>query len=146
MKKFVLTILIFLLVVLTACSGQKASDIVDSTDNGASGKYYDVGGGQCGRTTSIRKICRVPPGTVSRAMLDTVQRYCAVSVEEIAQQEYENYIKQLKNKGFRVVEETFQEIEGQGYVSSNLLLHNGEKWLSFSYIPNHLELYISLDE
>ena len=25
----------------------------------------------------------VPPGTVSRAMLDTVQRYCAVSVEEI---------------------------------------------------------------
>lgn len=145
MKKFVLTILIFLLVVLTACSGQKASDIVDSTDNAQAESIVMLEEGVWPDNQYTENL-PVPPGTVSRAMLDTVQRYCAASVEEIAQQEYENYIKQLKNKGFRVVEETFQEIEEQGYVSSNLLLHNGEKWLSISYIPNHLELYISFDE
>lgn len=145
MKKFFLTILIFLLIVLTACSGQKASDVVDSTDNAQAESIVMLEEGVWPDNQYTENL-PVPPGTVSRAMLDTVQRYCAVSVEEIAQQEYENYIKQLKNKGFRVVEETFQEIEEQGYVSSNLLLHNGEKWLSFSYIPNHLELYISLDE
>ncbi len=145
MKKFFLTILIFLLIVLTACSGQKASDVVDSTDNAQAESIVMLEEGVWPDNQYTENL-PVPPGTVSRAMLDTAQRYCAVSVEEIAQQEYENYIKQLKNKGFRVVEETFQEIEGQGYVSSNLLLHNGEKWLSFSYIPNHLELYISLDE
>ena len=74
MKKFFLTILIFLLVVLTACSGQKASDIVDSTDNAQAESIVMLEEGVWPDNQYTENL-PVPPGTVSRAMLDTCLLY-----------------------------------------------------------------------
>ena len=51
----------------------------------------------------------------------------------------------LNQEGFSVIENVSEEIEGENYVSIGTLLSNDEKWLSISYIPNSLTIYISFD-
>ena len=51
----------------------------------------------------------------------------------------------LNQEGFSVIENVSEEIEGENYVSIGTLLSNDEKWLSVSYIPNSLTIYISFD-
>ena len=65
---------------------------------------------------------------------------------EIEENEYNDYMKQLNKDGFSIVKEVSEEIEGQGYVSENIVLSDGKKWLSVSHIPNNLILYISFSE
>ena len=51
----------------------------------------------------------------------------------------------LNQEGFSVIENVSEEIEGENYVSIGTLLSNEEKWLSISYIPDSLTIYISFD-
>ncbi len=55
------------------------------------------------------------------------------------------YMELLNQEGFSVIENVSEEIEGENYVSIGTLLSNDEKWLSISYIPNSLTIYISFD-
>ena len=56
---------------------------------------------------------------------------------------YEDYLALLAQEGFSVVEEVAEKIRGQDDMSSGLLLSDGEKALSISYIPDRFGLYIS---
>ena len=58
---------------------------------------------------------------------------------------YNEYMELLNKEGFSVIENVSEEIEGENYVSIGTLLSNDEKWLSVSYIPNSLTIYISFD-
>ena len=51
----------------------------------------------------------------------------------------------LNQKGFSLIENVSEEIEGENYVSIGTLLSNEEKGLSISYIPDSLTIYISFD-
>ena len=51
----------------------------------------------------------------------------------------------LKQEGFSVIENVSEEIEGEDYVSIGTLLSGNEKWLTISYIPDNLTIYISFD-
>ena len=59
--------------------------------------------------------------------------------------DYNEYMEILNQEGFSVIENVSEEIEGENYVSIGTLLSNDEKWLSVSYIPNSLTIYISFD-
>lgn len=85
----------------------------------------------------------VPPGTVSWAVLDTTKGYCAISLIDLTDDEYNAYIELLKENGFFIIEEVSEEIEGQKYVSIGTILSNKNRALSISYIPNNLGIYIS---
>ena len=61
------------------------------------------------------------------------------------QNDYNEYMELLNQEGFSVIENVSEEIEGENYVSIGTLLSNDEKWLSISYIPNSLTIYISFD-
>ena len=63
----------------------------------------------------------------------------------ISENDYNEYMELLNQEGFSVIENVSEEIEGENYVSIGTLLSNDEKWLSISYIPNSLTIYISFD-
>ena len=51
----------------------------------------------------------------------------------------------MNQEGFSVIENVSEEIEEGNYVSIGTLLSNEDKWLSISYIPDSLTIYISFD-
>lgn len=85
----------------------------------------------------------IPSSTVAWAMLDTAYGNCSISIVDIAESDYNDYMKRLGQEGGSVAENVFEEINGQNYVSVGTLLANGEKELSISYIPDNLTIYIS---
>lgn len=84
-----------------------------------------------------------PSGTVGWAMLDTEHENCSISIVDISETDYNDYLELLKQEGFSIIEEVSEEIEGQDYVSIGTLLSNGEKGLSISYIPDNFTISIS---
>lgn len=68
---------------------------------------------------------------------------CGISIVDIAESDYHDYMKLLEQEGFSVIEDVSEEIKGQDYVSIGTLLSNGEKGLGISYIPDNLTIYIS---
>jgi len=87
----------------------------------------------------------VPSGTVAWAMLDTEHENCSISIVDIDESSYNEYMELLKQEGFSVIEDVSEEIKGQDYVSISTLLSNDEKGLSISYIPDNLTIYISFE-
>lgn len=81
--------------------------------------------------------------TFGWAMLDTEHENCSISIVDISETDYNDYLELLKQEGFSIIEEVSEEIEGQDYVSIGTLLSNGEKGLSISYIPDNFTIYIS---
>lgn len=84
-----------------------------------------------------------PPGTVSQASLDTEKGYCSIFLTDITDEEYQAYLEKLGQNGFQVVEEVSEEVAGQDYVSIGILVSDGTRGISLSYLPNQLNLYIS---
>lgn len=87
----------------------------------------------------------VPNGTVAWAMLDTERGNCSINIVDIAENDYNDYMKLLEQEGFLAIEGTSEKIKGQNYVSIGTLLSNGEKYLSISYIPDSLTIYVVFD-
>ena len=87
----------------------------------------------------------VAPGTVAWATLDTEHENCNINLTGISENDYNEYMELLNQEGFSVIENVSEEIEGENYVSIGTLLSNDEKWLSISYIPDSLTIYISFD-
>ena len=86
----------------------------------------------------------VAPGTVAWATLDTEHENCNINLTGISENDYNEYMELLNQEGFSVIENVSEEIEGENYVSIGTLLSNDKKWLSISYIPDSLTIYISL--
>lgn len=85
----------------------------------------------------------VPPGDVAWAMLDTEHENCAVSMVDVDEDDYADYLEALEQAGFSLVETASEEVQGQGYLSSGSLLCNGETWLGIAATPGSCTLYLS---
>ena len=145
MKKFVSIIAILLMLSLAACSNQDTPPATDNPNNTQteSNTMLDEGVWPVNEYT---EGLPVPPGTVGWAMLDTEHENCSISIVDISETDYNDYLELLEQEGFSIVEEVSEEIEGQGYVSIGTLLSNGEKGLSISYIPDNFTIYISFED
>lgn len=88
----------------------------------------------------------IPNGTVLWATLDNEHGNCGISLTDISETEHQHYLDLLKQAGFSVFAETTEEINGQNYASSNILLSNGERELSISYLPGSCTIYIASAE
>ena len=142
MKKFVSIIAILLMLSLAACSNQDTPCAADNPSNTQteSNTMLDAGVWPVNEYT---EGLPVPSGTVGWAMLDTEHENCSISIVDISETDYNDYLELLKQEGFSIIEEVSEEIEGQDYVSIGTLLSNGEKGLSISYIPDNFTIYIS---
>ena len=142
MKKFVSIIAILLMLSLAACSNQDTPSAADNPSNTQteSNTMLDAGVWPVNEYT---EGLPVPSGTVGWAMLDTEHENCSISIVDISETDYNDYLELLKQEGFSIIEEVSEEIEGQDYVSIGTLLSNGEKGLSISYIPDNFTIYIS---
>ena len=72
-------------------------------------------------------------------------KIASVNLTGISDDDYSEYMEVLNQEGFSVIENVSEEIEEGNYVSIGTLLSNEDKWLSISYIPDSLTIYISFD-
>ena len=145
MKKFVSIIAILLMLSLAACSNKDTPPDTNDPSNTQSESITMLDEGVWPANEYTEGL-PVPSGTIAWAMLDTEHENCCISIVDIAESDYHDYMKLLEQEGFSVIEDVSEEIKGQDYVSIGTLLSNGEKGLSISYIPDNLTIYISFEE
>ena len=131
MKKYISVLAIIFIISLAACSNQTIS----STPTGNESNI------QSNSITTLDK--GIWP--VAWATLDTEHENCSVNLTGISDDDYSEYMEVLNQEGFSVIENVSEEIEEGNYVSIGTLLSNEDKWLSISYIPDSLTIYISFD-
>ena len=145
MKKFVSIIAILLMLSLAACSNKDTPPDTNDPSNTQSESITMLDEGVWPANEYTEGL-PVPSGTIAWAMLDTEHENCCISIVDIAESDYNDYMKLLEQEGFSVIEDVSEELKGQDYVSIGTLLSNGEKGLSISYIPDNLTIYISFEE
>lgn len=105
---------------LAACSNQDTPSAADNPSNTQteSNTMLDAGVWPVNEYT---EGLPVPSGTVGWAMLDTEHENCSISIVDISETDYNDYLELLKQEGFSIIEEVSEEIEGQDYVSIGTL-------------------------
>lgn len=145
MKKFISVIMILLMLSLAACTNQDTSPSNTGNTSNTQSENITMLDEGVWPVNEYTDGLPVPPGTVAWAMLDTEHENCCISIVDIAESDYNDYMKLLEQEGFSVIEDVSEEIKGQDYVSIGTLLSNDEKGLSISYIPDNLTIYISFE-
>lgn len=145
MKKSMSILAILFVIFLAACSPQTISSAPPGDENNVQsngGIALDEG---VWPVNAYTQGLPIPPGTVAWATLDPEQEHCSVSLTGIREEDYNEYMEILSREGFSVIENVSEEVDRENYVSIGTLLSNKERWLSISYIPDHLTIYISFD-
>ena len=143
MKKWIPAFALFLALFLTACAGQAAAH---ANQTGTQPEGLTMLDANQWPENDYTQGLPVPPGAVAWAMLDETRENCSACITQIPERDYLDYMAQLKQAGFSVMEEVSESVQGQDYISVGTLLSNGEKALSISYIPGQLTLYISFQK
>lgn len=141
MKRIIAALL--LICMLPACSSPYAAPAITGTNESDQPQAATVLQEAVWPVNAYTDGLPVPTGTVSWVRLDTEQENCSISLVDMSETDYNDYMELLKQEGFSVVENVSEEIKGQDYVSVGTLLSNGEKGLSVSYIANTFTIYIS---
>ena len=144
MKKLISAVAILIILALTACSNQTSAPNDNSNASNLLSEGITMLDDDMWPENEYTDGLPVPNGTVAWAMLDTERGNCSINIVDIAENDYNDYMKLLEQNGFSITEGVGEEVNGQDYVSIGTLLSNGEKWLSIGYIPYNLTIYISL--
>ncbi len=144
MKKLISAVAILIILALTACSNQTSAPNDNSNASNLLSEGITMLDDDMWPENEYTDGLPVPNGTVAWAMLDTERGNCSINIVDIAENDYNDYMKLLEQNGFSITEGVAEEVKGQDYVSIGTLLSNGEKWLSIGYIPDNLTIYISL--
>lgn len=145
MKKYISALAILLIISFAACSNQNTSSAPTDHGNRTSSDNVTLLDAGVLPVNEYTEGLPVPPGTVVWASLDTERENCSVNLTNISESDYTGYMEILKQEGFSVIENVSEEIEGEDYASIGTLLSGNEKWLTISYIPDNLTIYISFD-
>ena len=145
MKKYISALAILLIISFAACSNQNTSSAPTDHGNRTSSDNVTLLDAGVWPVNEYTEGLPVPPGTVVWASLDTERDHCSVNLSNITESDYTRYMEIVKQEGFSVIENVSEEIEGEDYVSIGTLLSGNEKWLTISYIPDNLTIYISFD-
>lgn len=144
MKKLISAVAILIILALTACSNQTSAPNDNSNASNLLSEGITMLDDDMWPENEYTDGLPVPNGTVAWAMLDTERGNCSINIVDIAENDYNDYMKLLEQNGFSITEGVAEEVKGQDYVSIGTLLSNGEKVLSIGYIPDNLTIYISL--
>ena len=143
MKKYISILAVLLMLSLTACSNQGTTPTGTGNTSNTQSESITMLDEGVWPVNEYTEGLPVPSGTVGWAMLDTEHENCSISIVDISETDYNDYLELLKQEGFSIIEEVPEEIQGQDSVSIGTLLSNGEKGLSISYIPDNFTIYIS---
>ena len=145
MKKYISVLAIIFIISLAACSNQNTSSTPTSNENNTQSNSVTKLDEGVWPANEYTEGLPVAPGTVAWATLDTEHENCNINLTGISDDDYSEYMEVLNQEGFSVIENVSEEIEEGNYVSIGTLLSNEDKWLSISYIPDSLTIYISFD-
>lgn len=130
MKKLISAVAILIILALTACSNQTSAPNDNSNAINLLSEGITMLDDDMWPENEYTDGLPVPNGTVAWAMLDTERGNCSINIVDIAENDYNDYMKLLEQNGFSITEGVAEEVKGQDYVSIGTLLSNGEKGLS----------------
>lgn len=142
MKKYISVLAIIFIISLAACSNQTISSTPTGNESNIQSNSITTLDKGIWPVNEYTEGLPIPPGTVAWATLDTEHENCSVNLTGISDDDYSEYMEVLNQEGFSVIENVSEEIEEGNYVSIGTLLSNEDKWLSISYIPDSLTIYI----
>ena len=145
MKKYISVLAIIFIISLAACSNQTISSTPTGNESNIQSNSITTLDKGIWPVNEYTEGLPIPPGTVACATLDTEHENCNINLTGISDDDYSEYMEVLNQEGFSVIENVSEEIEEGNYVSIGTLLSNEDKWLSISYIPDSLTIYISFD-
>lgn len=136
MKRRILFAVLLLMLPLAACSAQSKpsaaapGQVIISEDGAWPVNEYTEG-------------LPIPAGIVVWELPDAAHGTYSISLTQISEAEFQDYLARLTQAGFSVLEEAAEAVGGQDYVSVGTLLSNGELDLSISFVPDSLTIYVS---
>lgn len=144
MKKLLSSIAVLLSIfMLAACSShlddQKSND---NSDNATLPEYITMTQDGIWPDNDYTEGLPIPLGTIEWVMVDSEQKICSISITDLNEESYKEYIQALSELGFSEVKSVSEEIKTENYVSVGTILSNGTKSLSIAYADENLSIYI----
>lgn len=147
MKKLVSSIAVLISIfMLTACSSHlDAQKSNDNSDNATLPEYITMTQDGIWPDNDYTEGLPVPSGTVEWVILDSEQKICNISITDLNEEGFHEYMQNLSELGFSEVESVSEEIKAEGYVSVGTILSNGTKSISIAYADDKMSIYIPKD-
>lgn len=118
MKKYISILAVLLMLSLTACSNLGTTPTGTGNTSNTQSESITMLDEGVWPVNEYTEGLPVPSGTVAWAMLDTEHENCSISIVDIDESAYNEYMELLKQEGFSVIEDVSEEIKGQDYVSN----------------------------
>lgn len=134
---------------ITACEGEFVSDNTISTDNSVNSlpeTLIMLDAGEWPENEYTSNIPQPDSGTVKRGWINPDNQYCYIEMNGVNSATMENWYGLIMNSGFSEVEKTAEEINGQNYTSTNVLLQNDDVTVSMAHLSTdkgEFALYIT---
>lgn len=137
MRKTIAIFLSIMMCFLTACNMRES-------DNGAgiNPEAFVILDSKVWPQNEYTEELPVPAGRVNNAYIDSQNKFCFISVGDISETEFDEYIASLKNKGYSETEYVTEKIQREGYTSIGALYSNGTTSISASFADSTMGMYI----
>lgn len=139
MKKICMVLVLWVLILLTACSVNNVSP----ETSGVPANMTKLTQGMWPRNEYTDGVPKPEKGTVVNGWIDSKNEYCYIELANMDEIYPQQYIKSLMEAGFEEAEKVSEQIMGQGYVSVGAVFTNGKKGVSISYMQERMGIYIS---
>ncbi len=139
MKKTAFIIALFSILICTACSD---SDTTGTPENETATPEieYTNSWPENENTSGVP----VPDaGEITQVIIAPDGRYCAVTLEDMSQDDADSYFDKLEESGFVLVEEASEDLSGEGDVSIGTAYANGEVGVNVAYFDGVMEIYMA---
>ena len=109
MKKYISILAVLLMLSLTACSNLGTTPTGTGNTSNTQSESITMLDEGVWPVNEYTEGLPVPSGTVAWAMLDTEHENCSISIVDIDESAYNEYMELLKQEGFSVIEDVSEE-------------------------------------
>lgn len=143
MRRLIICIALVALLVCAGCSDNSAN-ISDNSNDDTLPDYITMIQDKKWPENDYTVGLPVPDGQIEWVMLDSKNNMCSISVTDMDETAYQNFMEALSDNGFLIQHSVSEEIKGEGYTSSGTILSNGNKYLSIAYENRNMSLSVSM--
>ena len=83
-------------------------------------------------------------GSIAQVVSPSDGRYCSVTLEEVSENAVENYLINLEESGFFLLEDVSEDLSGDGDLSIGATYSNGKIGVSIAYYGGVFSLYMAV--
>ncbi len=136
-KTFGILLIIALIGLITACGNStvsSADDAIDNSQNTLPENFVMLDAGEWPQNEYTASIPQPESGTVFKGWIDPDTHRCYVGMTGVNLEVMENWYSSLLGDGFTKIGKVAEEIKGQNYISTNVLLKKDGVYISITHL------------